>query len=398
MKKLLLLNVLLVLLIISGCSDTEKIISDKNTFVAGQDNQYMYEDVWYGSTLQRGDGGYYFLKDNFIYFIDKDMSVYPLCNKSDCLHNKEIDEDKKHSCNAYIEGDFLPAEQVIQYYNNSIYYMDNSKIEKEGLYLKRIDLSAQQTETVYNIKAMSIDRWIIHRNYLYYALSSVTTTDEKGRERATEDCSIYSLNLEDKSVKTVADFNSKGLILQQTLNMQAYGNYVYFDCSTVKKGTGILDANNDSFNDSRYVYDIKNDEFYSLTQKVKGDTPTFCGYFKDKLIYLSGDNCIYTCNLNGENTTKLFDYDKKYNGYNIFSDGNYIIFEEIEKAPGVYILFDKKGELINKVKMPFIVDPQLPYDDEYIIRLTEDDKLQAVSKKDIATKKKLTSKIIYEFS
>ena len=190
-----------------------------------------------------------------------------------------------------------------------------------------------------------------------------------------------------------------GLDLQQTENLQAYGNYVYFDCSTVKKGTDILDSDNSSFQDKRYVYDIEKNKCYCLADKVKGDSPTFCGYYNDKIIYLSGGNCIYTCDLNGENTKKLFDYDKRYYGYNIFTDGRYIYFEEMEKEQGIYYVFDGKGKVLNRVKMPFIIDPQLPYDENYIVRFIEDNStLQIVSKKDIATSKNLTARAIYNFS
>ena len=71
----------------------------------------------------------------------------------------------------------------------------------------------------------------------------------------------------------------------------------------------------------------------------------------------------------------------------------------MEKEQGIYYIFDGKGKVLNRVKMPFIIDPQLPYDENFIVRFIEDNStLQIVSKKDIATKKKLTSKIIYEFS
>ena len=399
MKRIICLMII-VIVVMCGCQNDKNIITE-NRFIENQDNQYMYSDVWYGTTLQHSSDGYYFLKDNFLYFIDeKDMSVYPLCNKADCLHDRETDDRKKQGCNAYITGDYLPAEQKIQYYNNSIYYIDNTKIETEGLILKRIDIDTQRTESVYTVKTMFIDDWIIHRGYFYYAQSVITTQDSDGKEKVETDSAVYGVDLEDNSSsRCISDFDKMGLDLQKTENLQAYGNYVYFDCSTVEKGTDILDSDNSSFQDKRYVYDIEKNKCYCLADKVKGDSPTFCGYYNDKIICLSGGNCIYTCDLNGENTKKLFDYDKRYYGYNIFTDGRYIYFEEMEKEQGIYYVFDGKGKVLNRVKMPFIIDPQLPYDENFIVRFIEDNStLQIVSKKDIATKKKLTSKIIYDFS
>ncbi len=402
MKRLIIISTLLTLFIfITGCGNnqTEKIIQD-NKYISGQDNQYMYSDVWYGTPLQHGDEGYYYVRNKFLYFIDEEsFDVYPLCNKSDCLHDKEPDETKKYSCNAYIDCYSDSAGYKIQYYDGSIYTIFENQNDNYSLFLRKFDIKNQTIEDLFKLDTPYIDDWIIHRGYLYYCDSVVTKIGENGEESSDSDCALYRVDISksDSETEKISNYEELGLSLQQATNMQAYGNYVYYDTETVKRGTDILSADNDTFENKRYCYDIENNKNFCLSDIVKYNEPRFCGFYNDKIIYIAGKYCVFSCDLDGENTTTLFKYSEKYAG-NILTDGKYIYSVDFSKGGDVYNVFDGKGKLLNRVKMPFVVDPIVPFDSNYII-YCEDGKteLKAVDKSTIAKDDKLKAKVIYKF-
>ena len=74
-----------------------------DTYIEGQDQQYMYTDLFYSTQkMTESEEGYYFLHQNYLFFADRDtLAVSPFCDKPGCLHEKETETSKTWKCNAY---------------------------------------------------------------------------------------------------------------------------------------------------------------------------------------------------------------------------------------------------------------------------------------------------------
>lgn len=115
-----------------GCNQKMSIDSS-DTYVPNQDSQENF--IRYGSQLYFADThtGIYFLNsDNgFLYVIDKEThSCQPLCNRSDCMHDKETSFEKKKECTAFLNTYF----RSLVYYNDCIYFQSvEDKTDKDGV-------------------------------------------------------------------------------------------------------------------------------------------------------------------------------------------------------------------------------------------------------------------------
>ena len=59
-----------------------------DTYIEGQDQQYMYTDLFYGAQeMTETEEGYYFLYQNYLFFADREtLEVSPLCANPGSLH------------------------------------------------------------------------------------------------------------------------------------------------------------------------------------------------------------------------------------------------------------------------------------------------------------------------
>lgn len=390
MKKLLLV-IITVIFILTSCSAPKQAkINSKADYVFGQDNQYMYSDI-YGSPLQKTDNGYVYYHSGFLYFVNtKSSKATPLCDKPDCLH-----ENDNERCRAYI-GAIEGVKGSIQYYNGGIYYpieITDTKTNETKIYIRRYDVNSLSVKDACELDRNVSDGFIVHRGFAYVELYK--QADENGELNEVELCKI-DLN-GNKKPRMLFDFNKKGLALLSAKNLQAYGNYVYFDAECVKSGTDLSDADNDSFSQRRYGYNIESGKLTDITKNAKGNEPYFLGFYKGKILYISGEDRIYQAEPDGTNSSVLFSYKKKYNGCSVFTDEKYFYFTDRENDGLTCNVFSPKGKLLNKVKLPFAVDTNTPYDKEYIIRLVNDCKLKMIDKSKIAEKKRLKDKQLYTF-
>ncbi len=91
-KRTICLSVSIFLLILSGCGkDTLP-----DSYIEGSDFQYMRQgDTDWEPQMQRGEKGYYFRQGEFVYYLDDGTGLLlPLCNKVDCLHDREKDMER----------------------------------------------------------------------------------------------------------------------------------------------------------------------------------------------------------------------------------------------------------------------------------------------------------------
>jgi hypothetical protein len=410
MKKLISLILLIVLVLpICGCGGSNSNLIFENKYVENQDNQYMYQSGVGITTVQQGDNIYYYLHNHFLYLVDEEnYSVNPICNKTDCLHEKETIPDKVSTCNAYIDN-YGPDK--IQYYDGNIYYISSETIDDETVtHLKKFNISTQSKDIVFTFKT-DIGEWIIHRGYFYYE----DTLAYKGDDECTGSVDRVALDKSEKDSEILFDFDKSGLSLFQTSNMQAYGNFVYYDAITAQKGISIddLDSDDDMLG-KRYCYNIESGEQICLNDVIGKNTIPYYGFYNNKIIfgsYETKDCNIYTCDLDGKNIEKLFTYDKKLRTYTKFSDGKYFYFENTDLAltdenyKSTYLVYNFKGEKINTVKMPFDMSNHIPFDNNYIIRSSDpfgetvdNDKLYLIDKSKIGSSPELKAKSIYKFN
>ena len=126
MKKILAFLCASILLVSLCAACQSKELPD--TYVEGSDYQYMQlESRRFFMMQSQGSKAFYLLHGNYIYFIDEgsDM-ILPLCNKADCLHDKETDPEKYSYCNACIlpENKLPLGDAGISYCNGFLYCLD----------------------------------------------------------------------------------------------------------------------------------------------------------------------------------------------------------------------------------------------------------------------------------
>ena len=100
-----------------GCSDNKNL---GNEYIEGKDAQYMFMGSQDQNYIAMAENGYYFLNGIYIYYCDfNTMESVVLCNKPNCLHDKELDETKKYklikrvSINGTLSLYFKSIEEVI---------------------------------------------------------------------------------------------------------------------------------------------------------------------------------------------------------------------------------------------------------------------------------------------
>lgn len=77
-----------------SCSDERNL---GNEYIEGKDAQYMFMTTDRDRYITANEEGYYFVSGIYLYFCSYDtMEPIVLCNKAECLHDKELDETKKN--------------------------------------------------------------------------------------------------------------------------------------------------------------------------------------------------------------------------------------------------------------------------------------------------------------
>lgn len=103
MKRLLFyLSAVILLLGLAGCGKKDTL---SDTYMEKSDFQYMRQgSMDFQPDMQKGEKGYYFRHDAFIYYLDEETEkLLPLCNRVDCLHDMETEQERYEACNAYAQ-------------------------------------------------------------------------------------------------------------------------------------------------------------------------------------------------------------------------------------------------------------------------------------------------------
>ena len=150
----------------------------------GTDHQFfMTSNAVMKPKIQETENGCVFVHDGFIYGYDeKTGEILPLCAKSNCLHEKETDPEKRKECNACLE-DAGGMDTSLMLYGGSVYVVYGKAggvfktDEYEGsINLVRISLDGAAKDLLLTTESMEYP--IIHRGYLYYFRSEYTAKQE----------------------------------------------------------------------------------------------------------------------------------------------------------------------------------------------------------------------------
>lgn len=395
--------------ILISCSK-EKKVENPDSYVFGQDYQYMFYNFdTYNFDLIEGEWGYYLVHNDFIYIIDKQtMKIAPLCNKPNCLHDKEMQSNKLLQCNAYLNpGDTFITFQL-QYYNGSIYYlntimnMENANMQYE---LYKLSADGSTRDKVLTLTSGTIKAWSIHRGVFYY---STEEYDKKSECIDTTDQTIitkiatYEIELgrtqEDENLiyrtdKKVEAWSNPFLI--------AYGNHLYikdFGNDLLKMDTfDSSKAETSPFYLKMIQYNIKTKETTEISVSDDSNVDDIC-LFKDKLIFdswyhLQPDNYngpYFISELDGKNASGLPINTRSLESF--YSDGQYLYLDNfrladitngelcIDKEQKI-IVYDKEYKEVDSFVLPVEnIVRVIPGDDTYMFYIIDnEDSLQLYS-------------------
>ena len=400
MKKLALLLLTAFLAVSCGCNNVSE-INYPDTFVNYKDYQYSFCDKSTGEfIIQKCNGGYYFYLNNFIYFADeKSMHATPLCNKSDCLHDKETDMSKMVDCNAFFSNPLLNSEFF--YYNNKLYtFSDESYYEGKNLIvlnsIYKTDPDGSNKEKLFTID-YNISKWFIHRDKLYY------TSDQND--------SVFKYDLSNNKTDTVLKLSVFGLYNTTLENMFAYGNNLYFYISGYKSKdefNSMLKGENIEPFEYWYVININDGSNYKISSSLSRSGLIFEGFENDNFLYseanyndLHPQKTLYSVDSHGNKTKSDFTYENLFDRY--YADDKFIYeakaitLDDVEK--NIFYIYDKNNNLLTKIDFPDgYVNSLYLGDENYLFYREENENVQRlyyISKKDLSSGN-ATLKILYE--
>lgn len=328
MTKYIMAALLLSILTAVGCG--KPVPAD--SYVEGTDFQYQYfcRDA-YSNTIVQGKDGLYFMTGSYIYQFDEGTgTIAPLCNKPNCLHDKEMDGNRAANCNAYIER------MGIAYMDGSIYFIEDEFV-KGGigsvLYKAAGDGSAK--EKVYQWEGDNVEGWCLHRDALYYVEHIF---DEDNVEHYT----VKAIKLTGMGkLKPEAVWQSdeaEDLTVYALGIPQAYGNHLYFTVN----GTTAEDLEDMQTEEGVLKYSYTKTFQYNLQDKTlteiripgQSDTQQVSDvtFWQDKIVYRAFDlksnheydtiEDVYIADMDGSNAEILLKDMPMYRWYT--SDGTYL--------------------------------------------------------------------------
>lgn len=359
---------------LSGCGK-EKL---PDTYIEGSDFQYMQMDsAGEYMNMQQGEGGYYLRHGDYIYYLDESLGeIMPLCSRVDCLHDKETEQSRKESCNAYVEND-NDYSRGIAYCNGYVYCLDGVSWYDHGdtLTLYRISADGSKKEMVYQWEDdKRIVRWIVHRDVFYYAEQKFMEKEEEGETELLEIATLYAMDLT-KAVprpEAVYTVSSEEVIQPVIAHMKCFGNYLYFLFNGVKMMEA--DSSYHMFT-TGFVYDMERQELRELgvPGMQEEDQVSDIKFWQDKILFevVTGydddyfrQETVYIANLDGSDAEV---YLQDIMGYSYYSDGQYLIktdavmvfltslnlgYCDYDKEESTFWVYDSHLDLVDSFALP----------------------------------------------
>ena len=171
MKNIMFFLLLILSIFTIGCNN-EKYLG--NEYIEEKDAQYMFMRTDGERYITRSEEGYYFINGLYLYYCDfNEMEPLVLCNKPNCLHDKEVDSSKKYNCNGFLITGVTP--KLLTIYDGYIYCDIEADFLKDSFNpeLIRISLDGDKRETVCKLES-DIYSMALHRGKLYYSVSKLS--------------------------------------------------------------------------------------------------------------------------------------------------------------------------------------------------------------------------------
>lgn len=257
------------------------------------DCQYSYlNNVNSWRKIQSDGTGKYILKDDFIYYCNPqkgEMSV--LCDKANCLHDKETNGSRREECNAYAPIEQSLSYNYIQYYEGNVYY-----VSKDSLY--RVSKDGRKKDKLFTTEdEISINDWMIHRGDFYFEMNPYYYGEDV-ENQVYQRCLLRSIPLSSKMEEENANIIYEGDDEHTVLSLgglQAYQDYVTFLVSENENGF-VYENYNDWINQisaNYYLYNTKTKEKQIISVPDGYSKTTYIqsiAFLKDKMILSLYDN------------------------------------------------------------------------------------------------------------
>ncbi|MGL5616654.1 MAG: hypothetical protein ACRDD2_10580 [Sarcina sp.] len=331
MKKIL-AGLLSTLVLFIGCSSTKKLNTDEIF------NSDFYNES--ESFITENENGYYFINGNYIYYTDKEsMKAIVLCDKANCLHEKQEDNSKVYECNAFV---YFSNYNYINIYNDEIYLTSSFNSNKKNEVLELIQLSSdgEKRKPIIKFDSDFIKSTIIDKGNIYYV-------NQKYKEDKLS-TTIEKINLSN---------SKKEIIFTSTLTDGGIGGFTLNESKLYFYEYGHNDVN--EFNEFDVVLNLETMDIKS--EKVnyeKLKSPILIDNGKSLYSYFYGDKDernseIYSSDLDGNNEKLI--YNIPHNKF--LTDDKYIyaFIDETESDKGKLNIYDKKGSLLNSLELDFKV-------------------------------------------
>ena len=324
MKKSILLAVLgIVCFNLSACNN---ISSEKQVDTEYYDCEVGFSGVM-GNKIYDSPDGYYFLMNNYLMFADKNLEqpVF-VCNKAECLHNKETAENKVN-CDALFE-----RANSVRYYNGKVYVCALSLVNQnnDSTSIYSLDVDGSNRKVIYSSKN-DMESMIIHQGQVY--IYEKKYTDESGNMVDSPVCTVSRFDLkkpdESEVIFESTDYPNAGINY-----MKCYKDNLYFEVF------------GDSFNNFKIDLNSGNIEKYKYDFLKMGQDSLFCGNnIINNAEDLTWENEYFECDMNGNIKRKLTKEEFPILEENVtfdFVDDNYLYFQDIDYGGNMVPLEERK--------------------------------------------------------
>ena len=315
-----LLLLFIVTLLLTGCSKSKS----NEQFSVKTDYQYQYytyDNICHMNACEDEHGNLYYMNGFYVYKYDvKSGANKALCNKQNCLHDREKDRSHMKECNAYFPyQDISTYERTTIAYDDGYVYIAFDSIDSYRSIL-RISIDGSERELIHTIKDSSVTNDIFHRGVYYY-------TSDTYDKNNVETMSVKAYCLDGGSrEKTVYTFpnemkGKKGYPLGIN-DYMAYGNHLYFlALGNIGKNTRY---------DKELCYNIQTGDITEIKTPDKTDNEMVfqVTFFDGRLFFYTekkiGDQVyVYSSALDGTDVKRTSI--KIPSGSSIYSDGDYLL-------------------------------------------------------------------------
>ncbi|MNO45928.1 hypothetical protein D3C76_362070 [compost metagenome] len=293
-KRNLFVMICCVALIFTGCTTAPPDYS--NEYNPDTDYQYFYHEQSVGIRTGASKDGYYFLNNNYIYYMDKkSMKPVLLDNRpdSDCLRKEGTNPIE--NCNAYV-AQYAGDKDFLNYYNGKLYTIASSTVTEKDKQVDRAELIELSKDGTKRRKILTFEfipqAIAIHRGVVYYSSMDYAANSDRKYQ-------IKQLHLDQRSAKPEVIYEGtqdNGYIV----DIIPYGKNVYI----LEMGTNLYHV---------LRYDIQDQTFTPLFDDDDNSNELIGGITNQKLIFTKfyGNPLderswsFYEANLEGEHVRTL---------------------------------------------------------------------------------------------